>query len=83
MKEHPLVKFWREDSGWGNSPVKVEVASTPELGLSEGQLCIETWNAAIKEVVDIIIHEKRVGCDVGTYRLRYVLDKIYDLEYEE
>jgi hypothetical protein len=43
MNEHPLNKFWREDSGWCGP-----LNPTPELGLSEGTLCIETWNAAIR-----------------------------------
>ncbi len=49
MNEHPLNKFWREDSGW-RGPLN----PTPETGLSEGTLCIETWNAAISAAVDWI-----------------------------
>ncbi len=49
MNEHPLNKFWREDSGWCGP-----LNPTPETGLSEGTLCIETWNAAISAAAHLI-----------------------------
>jgi hypothetical protein len=36
--EHPLQRFWVEESRWYDPQHPV-----PELALSEGQLCIDTW----------------------------------------
>ena len=42
----PLQRFWMHHSGW-YSPE----SPSPEDGLSEGKLCIDTWNAAIDEAI--------------------------------
>jgi len=47
--KHPLQQFWTEKSGWSS-----ELHPLPEMGLSEGTLCIETWNAAIQAVIDSV-----------------------------
>ena len=50
MSDHPLQRFWLEDSGWGDKQHPV-----PELGLAEGRLCIDTWNAAINAAIECIV----------------------------
>lgn len=47
---HPIIKVWRE-TGWSS-----ELHPVPELGLSEGALCIDTWNAAIAIAADQVEH---------------------------
>lgn len=42
-ESHPLRKFWIQKSGWFVRGLH----ETPEDGVSEGRLCIDTWNAAI------------------------------------
>jgi hypothetical protein len=49
-KEHPLQRFWLDESGFGDRDHCV-----PELGLAEGRLCIETWNAAIRAAYDCVV----------------------------
>ncbi len=49
MSEHPLQRFWIEESGWHDPAHPV-----PELALSEGNLCINTWNTAIREALKCV-----------------------------
>ena len=48
--EHPLQRFWVEESRWYDSRSPV-----PELAMSEGQLCVDTWNAAIREALKCVV----------------------------
>lgn len=48
--EHPLQRFWVEESRWYDPQHPV-----PELALSEGQLCIDTWNAAVREAIKCVV----------------------------
>ena len=45
---HPLVSWWRKHSGWSHGE------DSPSEGMSEGQLCEDTWNAAIDAVITCI-----------------------------
>lgn len=49
MKEHPLQRFWIEESGWHDKQSPI-----PELGMSEGKLCIDAWNAAIRAAYECV-----------------------------
>lgn len=44
---HPLRDFWKTSGWWDN------LHQQPENGMSEGRLCIETWNAAVQKAIDI------------------------------
>jgi hypothetical protein len=48
---HPLVRFWKKDSGWYD-----EHGSAHELndGLSEANLAIDAWNAAINAALNCV-----------------------------
>lgn len=48
IKMNELQKFW-EKSGW-----RSDENPTPQLGLSEGRLCIDTWNAAINAALKCV-----------------------------
>ena len=48
--EHPLQRFWVEESRWYDYRTPV-----PELAMAEGQLCIDTWNAAIREALECVV----------------------------
>lgn len=67
-KPHPLDIFWIRDSGWCS-----RLHNTPTHGLSEGQLAIDTWNAAIKAAASCVEDDS----DPGVARRR-----IECLEYE-
>lgn len=47
--KHPLQEVW-EENGWAS----IE-CPTPRDGLSEGHLCINTWNKAIQLSASFII----------------------------
>lgn len=67
-REHPLQRFWIEESGWYNraeSPI-------PDLGKSEGKLCIDSWNAAVLLALKCVVPD---GDDAIARR------KIEDLYY--
>lgn len=69
-REHPIRNFWRNDSGWYefiNSP-------TPEDGMSEGRLCIDTWNHAVEECLRHVTNRD----DIKTIR-----ETIKTLRYEK
>lgn len=50
-KEHPLDTFWREDSGWYDEAMH----ANPTEGLSEGRLCMDTWNTAIAAAMQCVV----------------------------
>lgn len=53
MGDHPLQRFWIDDSGWYDK----EQHPVPELGMSEGRLCIDTWNAAIRAASACVVED--------------------------
>lgn len=67
--KHPLRDFWRNNSGWFDSPHH----QTPEDGMSEGRLCIDTWNHAVKECLRHVTNRDDI---------KAIRNKIKELRYD-
>jgi len=73
--KHPLVKFWERDSGWYSKENPV-----PELGLSEGTLCIDTWNEAVKQVALTVRENWNPDDDMSDFG-DYLINVLHYLKY--
>lgn len=67
---HPIRDFWRNDSGWYDATN----CETPEQGMSEGKLCIDTWNHAVEACLQHVTNREDIKSIRGNIKkLRYEL----------
>lgn len=68
-ESHPIRDFWRNDSGWYDATSH----QTPEEGMSEGRLCIDTWNHAVEACLQHVTKRDDI---------KEIRGKIKELRYE-